>query len=161
MSHSAITLADTSTQLEDGASNIDQNAIDNQTPPSPPPTDPQLQNHQPFQLPTTQTHVIPQIQDFGALFSLMQQQIQGQNIMYQTQMESLQRQQTEQLNQQKLQMETIRSQNRTINELKHELERAKDTKSNEHANRPERPTINAGLSDNQWLVVVSGLVGKI
>ena len=153
-------MADTSTQqLEDGASNIDfgeqlpfHNAIDNPAPPPPPPTDPQLQNHQPFQLPTTQTHAIPQIQDFGALFSLMQHQIQGQNIMYQTQMESLQRQQTEQLNQQKLQMETILSQNRTINELKHELERAKDTKSNEHANRPERPTINAGLSDNQWLL---------
>ena len=56
----------------------------------------------------------PTPQDFSSLLLMMQQQIQGQNLMYQSQMENLQQQHKEQLLQQKLQMETILSQNKAI-----------------------------------------------
>ena len=110
----------------------------NNNPPPPPP---------PFYPQTT-----AQPQDFGALIALMQQQIQGQNLMYQAQMQSLQKQHQDQLNQQKLQMETILSQNKAIDELKNELDKARSTNSHEQSKRPDRPLINPGLSDNQWLL---------
>ena len=71
----------------------------------------------------------PTPQDFSSLLLMMQQQIQGQNLMYQSQMENLQQQHKEQLLQQKLQMETILSQNKAIDELKKELDEAKAANS--------------------------------
>ena len=94
----------------------------------------------------------PTPQDFSSLLLMMQQQIQGQNLMYQSQMENLQQQHKEQLLQQKLQMETILSQNKAIDELKKELDEAKAANSKEQGKRPDRPVIHAGQTDNQWLL---------
>lgn len=94
----------------------------------------------------------PTPQDFSSLLFMMQQQIQGQNMLYQTQMESLQRQHKEQLDQQKLQMETILSQNKAIDELKRELGIAKSANAKEQGTKPARPVIHAGQTDNQWLL---------
>ena len=93
----------------------------------------------------------PTPQDFSSLLLMMQQQIQGQNLMYQSQMENLQQQHKEQLLQQKLQMETILSQNKAIDELKKELDEAKAANSKEQGKKPDRPVIRAGQTDNQWL----------
>ena len=71
----------------------------------------------------------PTPQDFSSLLLMMQQQMQGQNLMYQSQMENLQRQHNEQLLQQKFQMETILSQNKAIDELKKELGEAEAAKA--------------------------------
>ena len=90
----------------------------------------------------------PTPQDFSSLLFMMQQQIQGQNMLYQTQMESLQRQHKEQLDQQKLQMETILSQNKAIDELKRELGIAKSANAKEQCTKPARPVIHAGQTDN-------------
>lgn len=94
----------------------------------------------------------PTPQDFSSLLLMMQQQIQGQNLMYQSQMENLQQQHKEQLLQQKLQMETILSQNKAIDELKKELDEAKAANSKEQGKKPDRPVIHAGQTDNQWLL---------
>ena len=81
----------------------------------------------------------PTPQYFSSLLLMMQQQIQGQNLMYQSQMENLQQQHKEQLLQQKLQMETILSQNKAIDELKKELGEAKAANSKEQGKKPDRP----------------------
>ena len=73
-------------------------------------------------------------------------------MMYQTQMANIQRQHQEQLDQQKLQMETILSQNKAIDELKKELDIAKSANTKEQGTKPARPVIHAGQSDNQWLL---------
>ena len=49
-----------------------------------------------------QTLLQPNTQDFSSLLLMLQQQIQGYNMMYQSQMENLQQQHKEQLLQQKL-----------------------------------------------------------
>ena len=51
-------------------------------------------------------------------------------------------------------METILSQNKAIDELKKELDKAKSASPKEQGMKPDRPTINAGLSDNQWLLFI-------
>ena len=83
----------------------------------------------------------PTPQDFSSLLFMMQQQMQSQNMMYQAQMEY-----------QKLQMETVAAQNKSIDELKKELAIAKSNNAKEQSAKPNKPVINAGQTDNQWLL---------
>ena len=64
---------------------------------------------------------------------MMQQQIQSQNMIYQAQMEY-----------QKLQMETVAAQNKSINKLKKELATAKSNNAKERSAKPTKPVVNAG-----------------
>ena len=57
-----------------------------------------------------------------------------------------------QMEYQKLQMETIAAQNKSIHKLKKELATAKSNNAKEQSAKLTKPLINARQTDNQWLL---------